>query len=204
MEITRINSYDDPRFSQEVLAQHGAFIVDGKYPCSFKIISADAAKVDYHDYTSISPIIDSFRFFAEHISIFYDKGGKLIASYKPVQIKNLPLDDIQPSQFYVDEDKISAVSTFISSSEDIVIPVMFNKAIGRYISLDGHTRMYCGFLRGYRSVRVFEAESNDYVFHFAEEAQKRGVYKASDIVLLSHDEYEVKWNKFCDDFFAMI
>ena len=29
MEIQRIDSYTDPRFPQEVLYQHGAFLVDG-------------------------------------------------------------------------------------------------------------------------------------------------------------------------------
>ena len=201
MDIKRIDSYDDPRFSKEVLAQHGAFIIDDKYPCSFKIISDDTAQVDYHDYSDIPPIIDSFRFFAEHISNFCDKSGKTVASFEPVQSKMFPVAEIQPSQFYVDEDKIKAVSSFIGSGEDIVIPVMLDKRTDRYISLDGHTRMYYAYLQGYESIKVFESETNDYVLCFADEAVKRGVYKVSDITLLSHSEYEIKWNKFCDDFF---
>lgn len=201
MDIKRIDSYDDPRFSKEVLAQHGAFIIDGKHPCSFKIIGDDTAQIYYHDYSDIARIIDGFRFFAEHICNFCDKSGKLIASFEPVRSRPYPTEEIQPSQFYVDEDKIRAVSSFIGRGEDIVIPVMLDKRTGRYISLDGHTRMYYAHLRGYESVRVFETEVNDCVLRFADEAMKRGIYKVSDIVLLPHDEYEIRWNKFCDDFF---
>lgn len=202
MDIKRIDSYTDPRFSEEVLLQHGAFIIDEKYPCSFKIISENAAEAEYHDCSSIAPIIERFRFFAEHINVFYDSEGNVIAQYDPVEVKTIPLEEIQPSQFYADEDKVNAVKSFIRSGEDIIVPVMFDGRINRYISLDGHTRMYYAFLQGYKSVKVFEAETNDFIFRFADEAIKRGVNKVSDIKMLTHEEYEIKWNKFCDDFFG--
>ena len=44
MEIQRIDSYTDPRFPQEVLYQHGAFLVDGA-PWSFRVISDHEAEV---------------------------------------------------------------------------------------------------------------------------------------------------------------
>ena len=37
MEIQRINTYDDKRFSQAILLQHGCFLVDGK-PYEVEII----------------------------------------------------------------------------------------------------------------------------------------------------------------------
>lgn len=202
MDIKRINNYSDTRFSKEVLIQHGAFIIDDKYPCSFKIIGENAAQAEYHDYSQITPIIEAFRFYAEHISVFYDVVGNVIARYKPVALKTVSIDSIQPSQFYADKEKVNAVKEFIEKGEDIIIPVMFDKRIDRFVSLDGHTRMYYGFLRGFKEIRIFESETNDYIFSFVDEARKRGVYKVSDIEPLDHDEYEIKWNKFCDDFFG--
>ena len=38
MRIYRINTYDDNRFSQEALYQHGCYIVDGDAPVEIKII----------------------------------------------------------------------------------------------------------------------------------------------------------------------
>lgn len=205
MDIRRIDSYDDMRFSKEVLEQHGGFIIDGRYPCSFKIIGENAAQIDYSranlgSNSDIVTVIEYFRFFAEHINRFYDKDGNHIISYEPVQIKTLFLDEIQPSQFYADEDKIKAISSFIKSGDDIVIPVNLDLRTNRYISLDGHTRMYYAYLNGFKTVRAFETEHNDCVAAFADEAARRGVRSVSDIVLLSHDEYEIKWNRFCDEF----
>lgn len=200
MDIERINSYTDPRFPQEILNQHGAFIADGKYPCSFRITDETSAEVDYHDYSQIAPLIENFRFYAEHITSFRDKSGNIIAEFPKVNIFSLSTDLIQPSQFYADEDKVKAVSGFIRSGTDIVIPVM--KKDGRYISLDGHTRLYYAVAQGWKTVRAFEAEVNDYVLEFVEEAKKRGVISVEKMELLPHSEYEIKWNKFCDDFFA--
>lgn len=200
MDIERINSYTDPRFPQEILNQHGAFIADGKYPCSFRITDETSAEVDYHDYSQIAPLIENFRFYAEHITSFRDKSGNIIAEFPKVNIFSLSTDLIQPSQFYADEDKVKAVSGFIRSGTDIVIPVM--KKDGRYISLDGHTRLYYAHTQGWKTVRAFEAEVNGYVLEFVEEAKKRGVISVEKMELLPHSEYEIKWNKFCDDFFA--
>lgn len=36
----------------------------------------------------------------------------------------IPIDIIQPSQFFVDEDKVAAVGTFVREPQDIVIQVL--------------------------------------------------------------------------------
>lgn len=202
MDITRINNYTDSRFSPEVLDQHGAFVIDGKYPCSFKIIGETSAEMFYHDYSEAMPIIEQFRFFTEHITEFYDDKGNLIAQFPPLNIVAADIDMIQPSQFYADEDKLKAVSTFIKSGEDIIIPVILEKETGRYISLDGHTRMYYAYTQGWTTLKIFETETNDYIWGFVEEAKKRGITKVSHIEKLPHDKYRIYWDKFCDDFFA--
>lgn len=202
MEIVRIDNYRDNRFEQEVLFQHNGFIVDGKYPCSFKITGINTAVVIYHDYYSVLPIIERFRFFAEHITNFLDKKGRCIASFPAVDIKEISIEEIQPSQFYVDEDKISAVSRFVKGKNEVIIPVIFDNTTRRYISLDGHTRMYYAYLKGLKTVNVFESSSDDDIFGFVHEAQKRGIFKISDIKMLSHAQYELCWNKFCDEYFV--
>jgi len=200
MNIQRVNNYEDSRFSVEVLKQHGAFVVNEKYPCAFKIISEDTAEVEYHNYSDIMPLIEEFRFYTEHITKFYDKSGNVLAEFPSVKTFELDIDLIQPSQFYVDEDKINAVSSFLTKGSDIVIPVM--RKDGGYISLDGHTRLYYAYTQGWKTVRAFETEVDGYVLKFAEEAVKRGITYVKDMKLLIHSEYEIKWNKFCDDFFA--
>ena len=73
MDIERINSYTDPRFPQETLYQHGAFLVDGT-PCSFRIISGHEAVVEAENLSEddLREAAENFRFYTEHITTFYD------------------------------------------------------------------------------------------------------------------------------------
>lgn len=204
MDIQRINTYTDDRFAPEILRQHGAFLIDGKFPCSFEITDERSAKMYYHDYTDkegVEEILEAFRFYTGRITRFYTPEGDLLKEYEPVTLFDLPLQQIQPSQFYVDQEKLAAVAGFIGREEDIVIPVM--KHEGRFVSEDGHTRLYLAHRRGYARVRAFlEEEDTGYILDFVQEARSRGIYHVGDMTELSHEEYEEKWNRFCDAFFA--
>ncbi|MBO5283484.1 MAG: hypothetical protein J6B43_10235 [Lachnospiraceae bacterium] len=206
MNIQRINSYTDDRFTPEILRQHGAFLIDGKYPCGFEIVDDRSAKMYYHDYEDtekVEEILEAFRFYTGHITRFYTPEGDLLKEYEPVKLFDLPLREIQPSQFYVDQEKLAAVGSFIQREEDIVIPVMEYE--GSYVSEDGHTRLYLAHRRGYARVRAFlEEEGTGYIPDFVEEARSRGIYHVGDMTELSHEEYEEKWNRFCDAFFARL
>lgn len=124
MTITRINTYDDPRFSPEALRQHGCYLLDDQ-ACEVRIVA-----------------------------------------------------------------------------EDVIIPVIAHE--GRYISLDGHTRLFLAAQQGWQSVRAVHDTADDVLLAFAEEAAGRGVHTPADMTLLSHAEYEVRWNQFCDDFMARL
>ena len=96
--------------------------------------------------------------------------------------------------------KLSAVKTFIHESDDVVIQVTPND--DRYISLDGHTRLFLAAQKGYKAIRAVISEPDDCILTFVAEAKRRGVYSPKDLLLLSHDEYEVKWNRYCDSVFG--
>ena len=199
MNITRINSYDDARFSKRALLQHGCFLAE-EAPCEVEIISDDEAIVQGRNEKAYPEVIEEFRFYAPHITHFFDVQGSLLKEYPAVQLLNIPLEQIQPSQFYVDEDKIAAVSSFIRKPGDIIIQVLPYQ--GRFISLDGHTRLYYAVMMGWNSIRAVVDTAGDYIYGFVEEAQKRNIHSPKDIKLLSHIEYEEKWNRFCDAYFA--
>ena len=142
MDIQRINTYTDPRFPQEVLYQHGAFLVDGK-PWSFRVISDHAAVVQAEalDETVLAEAVEDFRFYAEHITAFYDEAGTCLLRLPPVERREAEIDSLQPSQFSVDREKCAAVGHFIRTSADVVVPVTALKD-GALCVLDGHTRLY--------------------------------------------------------------
>ena len=73
----------------------------------------------------------------------------------------------------------------------------------RYVSLDGHTRLSVAVDRGYTSVKGFLADGGDWVQKFVHEALLRGILTQYDMQVLSHSEYDLKWNKFCDELFEV-
>lgn len=199
MDITRINTYDDPRFSTEALRQHGCYLVDGK-PCEVLITAEDSARIACTDRAALPALIEEFRFHAPHITRFVDEQGTLVQAFPPRELLTIPLTDIQPSQFYVDEEKLAAVRSFIRQPEDIIIQVLPHA--GRYIALDGHTRLYLAVMEGWPHVRAVAEETDAYILDFVAEAQKRGICAPANMALIPHAEYEIKWNRFCDDYFS--
>lgn len=199
-KIQRINSYEDDRFDKDILNQHGAFIVDEKYKCSFKIINKDSAIVLFDKKVDVFQLIDKFRFYSGHIINFYGEDMELIKAFPTINIFHITIKDIQPSQFFVDMDKVKAIESFIKSEEDIIISLAKTK--DSFISLDGHTRLYYAVSKGYSKVKGYFTEPGDYLEDFVEEARRRNIYSPYDLELISHEEYEIKWNKFCDDFFS--
>ena len=199
MNITRINSYDDARFSKRALLQHGCFLAE-EVPCEVEIISDDGAIVQGRNEKAYPEVIEEFRFYAPHITRFFNVQGSLLKEYPAVQLLTIPLKQIQPSQLYVDEEKITAIESFIHKPDDIIIQVLPHE--GRYISLDGHTRLYYAVMMGWNSIRAVVDTAGDYIYGFVEEAQRRNIHAPKDMELLSHREYEEKWNRFCDAYFA--
>lgn len=199
MIIERINTYCDERFSQKVLNQHGCYLVNGE-PYEVEILSERKAAIRGRD-TSVFPhLIEEFRFYAPHITHFTNDDGVIMAEYPPVRLITLELGNIQPSQFYVDSEKIDAAATFLSSEKDIITQVL--KHGNRYVSLDGHSRLYYAVVKGWKLVRAVEISSADYIFAFVEEAKKRNIHSPYDLQQVSHLEYEIKWNQFCDTFLS--
>lgn len=199
MDIQRVNTYDDPRFSQVVLNQHGAFLVDGE-PYEIEIISASEAIVRGAEQDRYADLIDVFRFYTPQITAFYNQNNDCVRQFPSMPLLKIDLSAIQPSQFYVDQDKLNAICSFIHKAEDIIIQVI--KYGDRYISLDGHTRLFYAVMNGWEYVMAVEDGSGDYIYGFVEEAIRRGITTAYDLQLISHAEYEEKWNKFCDDYFG--
>ena len=198
MNITRINTYDDQRFSQEALNQHGCYLADGDVSIEIKIISQSEAIIK-GDKTYFNEVIDEFRFNSEHITKFYDESGELVKQFKGVELFKLDIDKIQPIQFFVDRDKLEAVKSFVGGEEDVIIPVAMHE--GTYVSLDGHTRLYFAYILGFKHVHAYFSEDFDGFDYFFDEARKRNIYSAKDLILLEHEVYVEKWDKFCDDYY---
>ena len=137
--VNRVNTYLDDRFLKKVLNQHGAFLV-GDDPYEVEIVSKTDAIIRGKNSNFYEAVIDEFRFYAEHITNFWDETNNLVKTYPAVELVKIPMAEIQPSQFYVDEIKKQAVSDFVHTEEDLIIPLVNWE--GHNVSVDGHTRLF--------------------------------------------------------------
>ena len=148
--------------------------------------------------------VENFRFYAGHITEFYDKGGRCLMRLPPVERREAPIDSLQPSQFSVDREKCAAVGEFLHGPADLVIPVL--ELDGALVVLDGHTRLYTAWQRGIRTAMVFssaqEQALRETIGGFVQEARRRGIFHVSDMALLSPQEQEEQWHSWCDAYFA--
>ena len=71
----------------------------------------------------------------------------------------------------------------------------------RYVSLDGHTRLYLAHKKRLKKVCAVISCTDDWILQFVEEAKKRCIYCPCDLQLVSQEEYEIFWNAYCDNIF---
>ena len=100
MNITRIDTYDDNRFSQNVLNQHGAYVIEDE-PYEIEIISKDSAVVRGKDSSAFGELIEQFRFHAPHICRFLDIAGVVLKEYPPEATIRVKPENIHPSQIMI-------------------------------------------------------------------------------------------------------
>ena len=202
MEIQRIDTYNDSRFPQEVLYQHGAFLVNGD-PWAFRVISGHEAVVSAPGLTpaALEEVVKDFRFYASHITVFYDETGKCLLRLPPVERREVEIDSLQPSQFSVDREKCAAVRHFIHTASDVVVPVT-TLVDGTLCVLDGHTRLYEAWRQGLRTAMVVDVPGWEGIAGFVREARKRNIYHIRDMALYSPQEQNEKWHDWCDAYFA--
>ena len=198
MEIKRVTDYNNPIFSQIVLNQRGAFLIDEE-PYEIEIISSDSAFVKGKNREFFKKLIEYFRYYSPHINNFFDENNKKIISFEKKPLLILEVDKIQPSQFYIDEDKVNALKGFIKNSKDIVIQVV--KSDDGYICVDGHTRLFIAFLKNFKTVHAIETEFDDDTNYFVSQSKKRNIFTIKDLKLVSHSDYKNLWIDFCNSYF---
>lgn len=198
MEIKRITEYNNLLFSEIVLKQRGAFLIDEE-PYEIEIISSDSAFVKGKNREFFKKLIEYFRYYSPHINNFFDENNKKIISFEKKRVLTLEVDKIQPSQFYIDEDKLNALKSFIKNSKDIVIQVV--KSDEGYICVDGHTRLFIAFLNNFKTVHAIETEFDNDTNYFVSQAKKRNIFTIKDLKLVSHNDYKNLWIDFCNSYF---
>lgn len=195
----RIDNFENLNIDKNICDQHGVFMMHDNTIATVEIISKDSAVVTMDKISDINELIEEFRFYAEHITKFYNSKNELIKEFPSLELKEINIDDLQPSQFFIDKEKLSAVSSFVNDKNDLIIPTLRINNIN--VCLDGHTRLYAALEKGIETAYIFETNTDDYIYDFVKEARHRKISSIKSLKLLSHDEYCQQWHAYCDNYF---
>ncbi|MCL2170741.1 MAG: ParB/RepB/Spo0J family partition protein [Defluviitaleaceae bacterium] len=201
MKILRAGLNDIDVFDKDELG-FGAccfFSEDKKFRYFFKIHGREAILIA-NTKQYLPQAMEEFLFYSGFVTTIKNESGDVLLSRTPNEPFLCEISKIQPSQFYVNETKLENCKKWINAPSDILIPVVIRDGV--CISLDGHTRMRAALDLGYESVFVYLDEFDEYVFNFANEAIKRRITSVSDMEIVDDKDYELKWHRFCDDFFS--
>ncbi|MBO4380772.1 MAG: ParB/RepB/Spo0J family partition protein [Clostridia bacterium] len=116
-----------------------------------------------------------------------------------MDIKELKLKDLQPSQFYISEKKLAKVESWFNPEDFRSFePIPIKLLDGAYVMTDGHTRATAAIRAGLEKVPLVWDEDElswDMYRKCVEECRARNVVSPTDLVNRIIDE---KWNKWCD------
>jgi len=200
MKIIRASIDDTDIFSENEL-NFGAccFFTEDKLCKYFFEIEGRVATLFSNSQQYTFQAINEFLFYSGFITTIRDENGAVLLNRKPNKAYLYEISKLQVSQFYISEVKLESCKKWIRCQDDIFVPIVVSD--GKTILIDGHTRVRAANDLGYSSVNVYLDEFDDYIFHFVSEAIKRKINNVSDMELICHEEYKLKWYKFCDDFF---
>ena len=122
-------------------------------------------------------------------------------------MKDLPeltLADIQPSQFYISQQKLSAVERWFTPNDlSRFEPIPIKLLNGVPVMTDGHTRAVAALRAGLHSVPLaWDTDELDWRMYWAcvMACRGRGVLSPADLLgrVVSAEAYAVKWDQWCD------
>ena len=203
MKIIRAGAGDTDIFSEYELG-FGAccFFTEDRARKYFFEIKGREATLFANTEQYIPQAIEEFLYYSGFVATIKDQSGNILLDRAGTEPFLMEIQKIQPSQFYISEEKLESCKKWVKGPEEIYIPIVFRD--GKAISLDGHTRMRAAMDLGYVCVYVYPDEHDEYIFHFVDEAIRRCIYSVSDMKLVNSEEYKLKWHKYCDDFFERL
>ena len=119
-------------------------------------------------------------------------------------LSELTLADIHPSQFYISEQKLSAVERWLTPSDlSNFDPIPIKLLDGVPVMTDGHTRAVAALRAGLAAVPlVWDEDELDWRMYRAcvLACRSRGISSPWDLLdrIVSAEEYAVQWDQWCD------
>lgn len=201
MEIKRAEPGNTNIFPAEKLRYGGCCFYSDNRECTYFFDIKGREAVLYADKPLyLDDVINEFLFYSNFVKRIYNPSGRLLHVNAAAALTRIRITDIQPSQFFINEQKLANCMTWITSFSDVYIPVA--AVNGQIVALDGHTRLRAAWDLGYTHVYAYQDDSGGYIKDFADEAVRRGIRNILGMEIVSDENYRLKWHKYCDDFFA--
>jgi hypothetical protein len=123
-------------------------------------------------------------------------------SFEMVNTFRMKLDSVQPSQLYINSEKLRYVMRLLKSKPLSVKPIPVKKIGSQVVLVDGHTRAFAAFLLGLSNVPVYwEDEELDWEEYeiCVEWCKEEGINTISDLKnrIVSDKDYQVLWLDRC-------
>jgi len=121
-----------------------------------------------------------------------------------IDINEINILDIQPSQFFLSEEKIRQISEwFVPDDLSNFEPVTIKLINGDIIFTDGHTRAFVAYIKGLTKIPLLwdEDELDWEAYRICVNAsKKRNIHCIADLKkrILSDTEYKKQWDNWCD------
>ena len=161
------------------------------------IIKNDEAIVEYKDDIHIMEASNLFNKLRPYISKIHSKNNEFYQEFDKIHTFKLPIDILQPSKMFIDENVLDSIDEDID--ENIVyFPVAIIN--DEYVLLDGHARLYKIKENYVKMVNVFLAEYDEYIPDFVYICKEGNIKNIKNIHILKHEEYELYWNQFLEQF----
>jgi len=115
-----------------------------------------------------------------------------------------PLAAIQPSQFYISQEKLAKVLEWFNPENlSNFDPVPLKRLNGEVIFTDGHTRAAAAFMSGLSDIPfIWDNDDLDWKAYMCcvDACKERGIYTIEDLSkgIVSQADYETLWYGWCD------
>jgi len=121
-----------------------------------------------------------------------------------MELAEMKLKDLQPSQFYISEKKLRDIEAWLDPGDlSAFEPIPVKWLDGAPVMTDGHTRAVAALRAGLDAVPLVPEEDElgwDLYRACVAECRARGVFSPADLPgrIIPEADYEEKWDRWCD------
>ena len=192
--------YNDTIYSKKNRLLGNCFTIienNEKFYYEFQI-NKNEAKIVSSNLVFIEHAIKEFRKYNKNINVFYNESRSYYRAFDKEYTFKLPIKCIQPSKFFINEEKLNIIEEYIDE-DDICVPVCIID--DEYVLLDGHTRLYLMNQNYRKLVDVYIDEKYPQIEDFIYMAKENNIRSISQMKLLSNEEYHNIWDNFINEYY---